>query len=217
MNVIEIIQQNKLLPVFNHPDPVVARRVVKACYDAGLRVFEWTNRGENAANGFAAIREWISTMAPEMVLGAGTIFDGNSARQFIGLGAKFIVSPVLDPEVRDACVEMNVPWIPGTGTVTEIHQAYKWGAEMVKVFPGETIGGPAFVKAVRGPMPWVKIMPTGGVTTDAVNLKDWFSAGVCCVGIGSGLFTPELINQADPEPLKRKIEETLALVRSLPA
>lgn len=217
MDVIAIIQQNKLLPVFNHPDPVVARRVVKACYDAGLRVFEWTNRGENAAIGFAAIREWISTMAPEMVLGAGTIFDGNSAKQFIGLGAKFIVSPVLDPEVRDACGELNVPWIPGTGTVTEIHQAYKWGAEIVKVFPGETIGGPAFVKAVRGPMPWAKIMPTGGVTTDAANLTAWFSAGVCCVGIGSGLFTPELIRQTDPEPLKRKIEETLALVKSLSA
>jgi len=215
MDVISTIQQSRMLPVFNHPDPVVATRVVKACYEAGLRVFEWTNRGENAAAGFEAIRAWTSKMAPDLVLGAGTIFDGSSARRYIGLGAEFIVSPVVDPEVRDACRELSIAWIPGAGTVTEIHQSYKWGAEMVKVFPAETLGGPAFVKAIRGPMPWAKIMPTGGVTTDAENLKGWFAAGVCCVGIGSALFTPELINHEDPEPLKRKIVATLSLVQSL--
>jgi 2-dehydro-3-deoxyphosphogluconate aldolase/(4S)-4-hydroxy-2-oxoglutarate aldolase len=128
------------------------------------------------------------------------------------MGASFIVSPVLDPDLADTCKELKVLWIPGCGTVTEIHQAQKWGAGIVKIFPGDAVGGPGFVKAVLGPMPWAQIMPTGGVSPDEGNLKAWFTAGVCCVGMGSQLFTKERTGDPDPEKLTSEIRKTIHII-----
>jgi len=202
-----------MVPVFNHPDPEVSFRVVKACFDAGLRVFEWTNRGEEAAAVFMLVKEYIDKECPGMYLGAGSVFDGATCRKFHAMGAAFLVSPVLDPDFANSCKELKVLWIPGCGTVTEIHQANKWGAEIVKVFPGDAVGGPGFIKAVRGPMPWVQIMPTGGVSPDPDNLKAWFSAGACCVGMGSQLFTKERISNPDSEYLVAEISNTIKTIR----
>lgn len=208
----EIIVSGGMVPVFNHADKEMAFRVVKACYDAGLRVFEWTNRGAEAAGLFKIIREYIDKNCSGMLLGAGSVFDGETCRKFHGMGASFIVSPVMDPDMAKACKELKVLWIPGCGTVTEIHQAQKCGAGIVKIFPGDAVGGPGFVKAVLGPMPWAQIMPTGGVSPDPENLKAWFKSGVCCVGMGSQLFTKERISDPDPANLVSEIRKILKII-----
>jgi 2-dehydro-3-deoxyphosphogluconate aldolase / (4S)-4-hydroxy-2-oxoglutarate aldolase len=212
-NVKNIMISGGMVPVFNHKDPEIGCRVVQACYDAGLRVFEWTNRGAEAEGLFQVVRKYIETHCDGMLLGAGSVFDGETCRKFHKMGASFIVSPVIEPEMAKTCKELNILWIPGCGTVTEIHQAQKWGASIVKIFPGDAVGGPGFVKAVLGPMPWAQIMPTGGVSPDAENLKGWFDAGVCCVGMGSKLFTKNLLT--DEALLTHSIKNTLELIQSV--
>jgi 2-dehydro-3-deoxyphosphogluconate aldolase / (4S)-4-hydroxy-2-oxoglutarate aldolase len=208
----EVIISGGMVPVFNHADQETAFRVVKACYDAGLKVFEWTNRGPEAIVLFRIIKDFIHKNCPGMILGAGSLFDGEACRKFHALGASFIVSPVLEPEMARVCKELDILWIPGCGTVTEIHQAQKWGAEIVKIFPGDAVGGPGFVKALLGPMPWAQVMPTSGVSPDPENLKAWFRSGVCCVGMGSQLFTRERINDQDPESIISEIKKTLKII-----
>jgi 2-dehydro-3-deoxyphosphogluconate aldolase/(4S)-4-hydroxy-2-oxoglutarate aldolase len=210
--ISELIKSTGLVPVFNHDDPKTALKVIKACYDAGLRVFEWTNRGSKAFDVYSQIIDDVREGLPGMVVGAGTVFNEDTARRYIAKGASFIVSPVLDPSLAEICEKFNILWIPGTGTATEIYQASKWGADIIKVFPGTAVGGPGFIKAVRGPMPWVQLMPTGGVTTDKENLRAWFVAGVCCVGIGSKLFTRDLVDDGDPGKLIVSIIETLETI-----
>jgi 2-dehydro-3-deoxyphosphogluconate aldolase/(4S)-4-hydroxy-2-oxoglutarate aldolase len=207
------ITEGGMVPVFNHKDEQVAYRVVKACYDVGLRVFEWTNRGAEAAGMFKLVKKFIDQNCPGMVLGVGSIFDGDGVRSFHEMGASFIVSPIIDPDMARVCKDLNILWIPGCGTVTEIFMAQKSGAEIVKIFPGDAVGGPAFVKAVLGPMPWSLIMPTGGVSPQNENLRAWFKAGVCCVGMGSQLFTAERISNPDPENLILEIRKTLNIIQ----
>jgi 2-dehydro-3-deoxyphosphogluconate aldolase/(4S)-4-hydroxy-2-oxoglutarate aldolase len=211
--VKNIIISNGMVPVFNHASQEVAFRVVKACYDAGLRVFEWTNRGAEAAAMFKEVKKFADTRCPGLLLGAGSVFDGETCRIFHSMGASFIVSPVIDPEMAKVCKDLKILWIPGCGTITEIHQAQKWGASIVKIFPGDAVGGPGFVKAVLGPMPWAQLMPTGGVSPDPENLKSWFKAGVCCVGMGSQLFTKERISDPDPGDLVSEIRKTLNIIK----
>ncbi len=211
--ISEIIVAGGMVPVFNHRDPDVGCRVVQACYDAGLRVFEWTNRGAEAEGLFKVIKAYIDKNCPDMILGAGSVFDGDTSRKFHAMGAGFIVSPVLEPEIARTCKELKIIWIPGCGTATEIYQAHKWGAGIIKVFPGDSAGGPGFVKAVRAPMPWAQIMPTGGVSPDEENLRAWFDAGVCCVGMGSKLFTGDLI--ADQSRLTESIRKVIDTIRRI--
>ena len=207
IEIAERIKQSGVVPVFNHEDSTTAMRVIKACYDAGLRVFEWTNRGGSAFDVFIKANR-VKEEMPEMIMGVGSVFESETARKYVARGAKFVVSPVLDPDLSRTCKQMNILWIPGTGTATEINQASRWGAEIIKVFPGDAAGGPSFVKAVLGPMPNVKLMPTGGVSPSEENLGAWFEAGVCCVGMGSKLFTKELVENEDSSILSEKIKET---------
>lgn len=214
MSVIEkAISECRLVPVFNHPDAETGCRVVQACYDAGLRVFEWTNRGEHAADNFLIVKEYINQHCPGFYLGAGSIFDAKTCREFYQKGADFIVSPILDPDIASACNELKILWIPGCGTLTEIHQAQKWGAGIIKIFPGDAVGGPGFVQSILSPMPWARLMPTGGVSPDYINLKAWFDAGVVCVGMGSKLFTPDLVS--DTMLLTRKIKEVREIIEEI--
>jgi len=213
--ISDLIKSSGLVPVFNHDEPGTSLKVIKACYDAGLRVFEWTNRGSKAYDVFSQVIDDVREHLPGMVVGAGTIFNEDAARRYIARGARFIVSPVLDPSLAEVCKKLNVLWIPGTGTATEIYQASKWGADIIKVFPGTAVGGPGFIKAVRGPMPWVQLMPTGGVTADEENLRSWFDAGVCCVGMGSKLFTRDVVDDEDTGNLSKRIQETLRKIQDV--
>ncbi len=213
--IIESMKSSGMVPVFNHVDPDTCKSVVKACYKGGIRVFEFTNRSKSAAIVFAGLAKYVKSELPDMYLGVGSVTDAETTKHFIRSGADFIVSPALVPEMAVVCKEQNVMWIPGCGTVSEIVQAGKLGAEIIKLFPGEQIGGPGFVKAVLGPLPGLLLMPTGGVAPDYENLKNWFEAGVCCVGIGSKLFPAEMINQGDLQQITDRVKQTLAIIQQI--
>jgi 2-dehydro-3-deoxyphosphogluconate aldolase/(4S)-4-hydroxy-2-oxoglutarate aldolase len=187
------MKESGMVPVFFNNDIEVCKNVVKACYDGGARLFEFTNRGDFATLTFAALNQWAIKECPEMIMGVGSIIDEGTASMYLALGANFIVSPLIDEGTARVCNKRKVAWSPGCGSVTEIGRAHELGAEVVKIFPGSQVGGPDFVKAVKGPMPWASIMPTGGVSPTEENLKAWFEAGVTCVGMGSQLFPKEVL------------------------
>lgn len=198
MTSTETLLAYPLVPVFYHADAETCKTVLKASYDGGVRVFEFTNRGENALEVFSGLVKYAQENCPGLVLGIGTIATAESAQQFIDAGADFVVQPFTTPAVGEVCRKNGIPWIPGTMTVTEIQQATVLGAEVVKIFPGNVLGS-AYIKALRGPLPKVKIMVTGGVEPTEASLREWFSAGVNAVGLGSQLFKntdqPEMITQ----------------------
>ncbi|MDD4143655.1 MAG: bifunctional 4-hydroxy-2-oxoglutarate aldolase/2-dehydro-3-deoxy-phosphogluconate aldolase [Prolixibacteraceae bacterium] len=212
IDVVLKMRETGVIPVFFHPDPEVCKNVVKACYDGGLRLFEFTNRGDFATLVFAELNKWTIQNCPDMIVGAGSVVDEGTASMYIALGANFIVSPVIDEGTAKVCNRRKVLWSPGCGSVTEISRAHELGAEIVKVFPASEVGGPGFVKAVKGPMPWTSIMPTGGVEPEEENLKKWFEAGVTCVGIGSKLFTKRIISEGDYASIARVCRDMLSII-----
>jgi 2-dehydro-3-deoxyphosphogluconate aldolase/(4S)-4-hydroxy-2-oxoglutarate aldolase len=204
-----------LIPVFYEADFDTARQVVAACADGGARVVEFTNRGDRAHAVFARLEEWAAANRPELILGVGSIVDAPTAALYLAAGANFVVGPVLDEEVAKLCNSRKIPYSPGCGSATEIHRAHLLGVEICKVFPGAEVGGPAFVKNVRGPCPWADLMPTGGVSPTRESLAAWFGAGIACAGMGSNLLTPALLAQKDFAGIAAKVRETIALIREL--
>jgi 2-dehydro-3-deoxyphosphogluconate aldolase/(4S)-4-hydroxy-2-oxoglutarate aldolase len=150
-----------------------------------------------------------------MILGVGSVIDCGTVSLYIQLGANFIVSPYLNPEMAKVCNRRKIAWIPGCGTLSEIGSAEELGAEIVKIFPAKEIGGPSFVKAIKGPCPWTNIMPSGGVSPDPENLKAWFDAGAVCVGLGSQLFPDNLLKEKKFEELSVRIKETVEIIKAL--
>ncbi len=185
--LLTTVTQHPLVPVFYHPDAAYASAIVRACYDGGIRVFEFTNRGSAALAVFTELIAYTRTNCPGLALGIGTILTPESAIEFADAGADFVVQPVTTADVSAVCRERNLPWIPAGATLNEIYQATRLGAEVVKVFPGNVLG-PEFIKAIRGPMPQLKLMVTGGVEPTEASLTTWFRAGVTAVGLGSQLF-----------------------------
>jgi 2-dehydro-3-deoxyphosphogluconate aldolase/(4S)-4-hydroxy-2-oxoglutarate aldolase len=185
--MMNTLYSHPLVPVYYHPDIDEAKKIVAACYEGGVRVFEFTNRGPQALPVFTSLVAYVKANCPGMHIGIGTIADAESAQAFIAAGAEFVVQPFTTPEVGEVCAAAGIPWMPGTMTLTEMQTAIRLGAHCVKLFPGNVLGS-AFVKALRGPMPDVKIMVTGGVEPTEASLKEWFSAGANVVGLGSQLF-----------------------------
>ena len=204
-----------MIPVFYHKDPEVCKQVAKACYEGGVRVFEFTNRGDHAHEVFAILSKWAAVELPELILGAGTVIDAPTAALYIQSGANFIVSPLLNPEIAKVCNRRKIAWSPGCATLSEMSQAEELGAEIVKIFPGSSVGGPDFVKAVKGPCPWTSMMPTGGVEPTEENLRKWFKAGVTCVGMGSKLFPSGIIENKNWEYITEACSSALTLIRSI--
>lgn len=188
MTILDSLRRSPIVPVFYHADAAHTCAVLQACYDGGVRSFEFTNRGEAALSVFTELARYARINCPDMQLGIGTILTPDSAVQFIEAGAAFVVQPVTTAAVGDVCRQHNIPWIPAGATLNEIYQATLLGAQVVKVFPGNVVG-PGFIKAIRGPMPQLNLMVTGGVEPTAESLNAWFSAGVTAVGIGSQLFS----------------------------
>jgi 2-dehydro-3-deoxyphosphogluconate aldolase/(4S)-4-hydroxy-2-oxoglutarate aldolase len=209
INVALAMEETGLVPLFYNPNPETCRKVISACHAGGARVFEFTNRGDFAHEVFADVRKWARSEFPDLMIGAGSVSDAPTAAIFMQMGADFIVSPVLNPDVARICNRRKVLWIPGCGTLTEISQAEELGAEIVKIFPGSAVGGPSFVRAVKGPCPWTSIMPTGGVDPSAENLEKWFVAGVTCVGMGSALITDKAVKAGEWESLAETVRNTL--------
>ena len=204
-----------LVPVFHHEDVDTARSVVSALRRGGAQAIEFTNRGDHAFETFSELERYCATEYPDVILGVGTVIDEVTAGTYINLGANFVVGPSLDRRVAEVCNRRKVPYSPGCASATEINLAHELGCEIVKVFPGGLVGGPAFVTAVRGPLPWALLMPTGGVDVTADSLTAWFSAGVPCVGIGSKLVSKDLVEAADWETLEQRTADVISTIARL--
>ena len=215
MEVLNTIVELGLVPVFYNPELEVAKRIVAACGAGGVRVVEFTNRGDRAWNIFTQLVAWAKQAHPEIILGVGSVIDAPTAAMYIASGANFVVGPMLNPEIARLCNRRKVAYSPGCGSVSEISEAEELGVEIVKVFPGTQVGGPAFVKAVRGPMPWTRIMPTGGVDATEESIRAWFEAGVACVGMGSKLISKELVAAGDFEAISNKVVQVLAWIKGI--
>ena len=215
MDVLNAMYATGIVPVFYHPDLEVVTNVARACARGGARLLEFTNRGDFAWEVFRELERFCAKEVPEMITGVGSVVDPGTATLYINNGASFVVGPVLNAEVARACNRRKVPYSPGCGTASEISAAEELGCEIVKIFPGAEVGGPPFVKAVKGPCPWTSIMPTGGVEPTEASLSAWFKAGVACVGIGSNLITKEILAAKDWDGLAKKVAETLAIVQKV--
>lgn len=207
--VIQKIGDTRIVPVFYNSSADVAVHVIKACYDGGIRAFEFTNRGDFAHEVFAAVAKYTARECPEMALGAGSIIDAPTAALYMQEGADFIVGPLFNPDVAKVCNRRCVPYVPGCGSVTEVGFAQEAGCDIVKVFPGDVLG-PKFVKAMLAPMPWTKVMVTGGVEPARENLIGWKNAGAFCVGMGSKLFPKDRIENKDWAYITDKCKEALS-------
>ena len=215
LRVLTTMQETGMVPVFYHADIAVARDVAAACAAGGCNLLEFTNRGDHAWEVFNELEKFCAKEIPQMILGVGSVVDPGTASLYINNGANFVVGPLLNADVARACNRRKVPYSPGCGSASEISAAEELGVEIVKIFPGKEVGGPGFVKAVKGPCPWVSIMPTGGVDPSEASLKAWFEAGVACVGMGSNLITKEFLKAKDYAGLAAKVAETLALIRQI--
>ncbi len=214
LEVLNAIVETGLVPVFYHPDVDVVLEVAGACARGGARLFEFTNRGDFAPQVYGEAARVLAKRHPDLIVGVGSIVEAPTAALYIAAGANFVVGPNLNPEVARLCNRRKIAYSPGCGTASEIAAAEELGVEIVKVFPGETVGGPAFVKAILGPCPWTRIMPTGGVEPTAASISAWFKAGVVAAGIGSKLITKDLLAARDYDGIAARVAQTLALIRA---
>lgn len=210
--VINQIHHMGMMPVFYHHDLGVCRAVLKACYDAGVKVFEFTHRGDNAFEIFEELRTYVNHFLPGMALGIGSIIGKENTEKYIIAGADFVVSPILVPPMGDMCKFYNTLWIPGCMTLTEMVNAHQSGADLVKIFPGSVLG-PEFVKAALAPLPWLALMPTGGVEPTPESISKWFKAGVKCVGLGGQLFKKEHLDTQNFEAIKADVRKCFEIVQ----
>ncbi|MEQ7153877.1 bifunctional 4-hydroxy-2-oxoglutarate aldolase/2-dehydro-3-deoxy-phosphogluconate aldolase [Brevundimonas aurifodinae] len=197
LSVLTALQTQGVCPVFYHSDPETSLNVIRACARGGAPVIEFTNRGDFAVDLFGEIARELGRTDPDIVLGIGSVLDAGTAAMFLNRAARFVVSPALVPEVATVCNRRMVAYFPGCGSVTDISNAQALGCEIVKLFPGASVGGPDFVKAVLGPMPWTKIMPTGGVDPDPASIAKWFGSGIVAAGMGSRLITDAAVRDGD--------------------
>jgi 2-dehydro-3-deoxyphosphogluconate aldolase / (4S)-4-hydroxy-2-oxoglutarate aldolase len=214
IEVANVMKQTGLVPLFYHHDIEVSKKIVKACYDGGARLLEFTARGDFAYEVFAALSKYVITELPGMILGVGSVTDAAAASFYMQMGANFIVTPVFRKDIAEVCNRRKVLWSPGCGSLTEIATAEEMGCEIVKLFPGE-IYGPEFVKGIKGPQPWTSIMPTGGVSPTEESLSEWFTAGVTCVGMGSQLIKKETDGSFNFILIKNQVNNCINIIKKL--
>ncbi len=209
--VMQKIGETGMVPVFYHSDAEIAKQVIKACYEGGVRAFEFTNRGDFAQEVFAECVKFAAKECPELAMGVGSVVDAPTAALYIQLGACFVVGPLFNPDIAPVCNRRQIPYCPGCGTVSEIGKAQELGCELCKLFPGD-VYGPAFVKGMMAPCPWTKLMVTGGVAPTKENLTAWVKAGVYCVGMGSKLFPKEEVAVGNWQYITDKCKEALGYI-----
>ncbi|MFN4144737.1 MAG: bifunctional 4-hydroxy-2-oxoglutarate aldolase/2-dehydro-3-deoxy-phosphogluconate aldolase [Runella sp.] len=214
LQVYQTLQNVPLVPLYSSNDLETCHEVLKACYRAGIRLFELTNRGDFAHELFGDLIKRSQKDCPDLILGVGTVIDPATAALYLQLGANFVVSPSFNAEVAKVCNLRKIAYLPGCATLTEISQAEASGVEVVKLFPGDTLG-PAFVKAIKAPMPWTTVMVTGGVEPTQESLQKWFGAGADAVGIGSKLLTPEILNTRDWSALEQRVASALSIIADI--
>ena len=214
IEVATTMKEVGMIPLFFNNDIELSKKVLKACYDGGAKLLEFTARGDFAHEVFGYLIKYIVKELPGMIMGVGSVSDAAQASLFMSLGANFVVTPLLREDIATVCNRRKVLWSAGCGSLTEIARAEELGCEIVKLFPGD-IYGPQFVKSVKGPQPWTSIMPTGGVSPTEENLKGWFDAGVTCVGMGSKLISKDIIANEDFAKLEMNVRKVLAIIKSL--
>ncbi|MCV2484582.1 bifunctional 4-hydroxy-2-oxoglutarate aldolase/2-dehydro-3-deoxy-phosphogluconate aldolase [Flavobacterium sp. SH_e] len=214
IEVAQTMKDNGMVPLFFHSDIELSKKVLKACYDGGSRLMEFTSRGDFAYEVFGALNKYALAELPGMILGVGSVTDAASASLYMSLGANFIVTPVFREDIAIACNRRKVLWSPGCGTLTEIARAEELGCEIVKLFPADTYG-PEFIKAIKGPCPWTNIMPTGGVYPTVESLSSWLNAGATCVGLGSQLISKDILENKDFDGLTAKVKQVLDIIKNI--
>ena len=215
LEVYNTILNSGLVPVFYNADMGVAKKVVEACSAGGAGVVEFTNRGDFAPEVFKELSQYFGKSSPEIILGVGSVIDEPTAALYIAYGANFVVGPLLNESIARLCNRRKVAYMPGCGSVSEISYAEELGVEIVKIFPGDSVGGPDFVKAVLGPCPWTRIMPTGGVDATEESIKAWFRAGVACVGIGSRLVRKDLVTAGNWAGITALVRQVLDWIKEV--
>jgi len=215
IDVVLKMREIGAIPLYYNPDIAIMKGVITACYRGGMKIFEFTNRGDMAHELFAELVKWSREEMPDLVLGVGTVVDAGTCSLYIQLGANFIVSPLLNEEMARVCNRRKVLWVPGCATASEISRAEELGADLVKLFPGPTVGGARFLKAYLGPCPWSNIMPSGGVSPTVENLTEWFGSGAFCVGMGSQLISREIIQNRDFKKLEQMAGSVLEIIGKL--
>ncbi|HEX2585468.1 MAG TPA: bifunctional 4-hydroxy-2-oxoglutarate aldolase/2-dehydro-3-deoxy-phosphogluconate aldolase [Steroidobacteraceae bacterium] len=215
LTVLSAMMEQAVIPVFYHADVEVCTKVIQACGNGGAKCIEFTNRGDFASHVFYDVTKHFAKADPSIIMGVGSIVDAPTAGIYIANGAKFIVGPLLNADVAKVCNRRCIPYSPGCGSASEIGYAQELGCEIVKVFPGSSVGGPEFVKNVLGPMPWTRIMPTGGVEPTEESLRKWFGAGIVACGIGSNLITKELLQAKNYDGIEQRVRETVQLIKKI--
>ncbi len=211
IQVLTAIKETGIVPVFYNGNLEISKNVLKACYEGGIRAFEFANRGDFAQEVFGELVKYANKELPGMIVGIGSVVDPGTAALYIQLGANFVVGPLFNPAIAPICNRRNIPYAPGCGSVSEVGAAQEAGCDLCKVFPGDVLG-PAFVKGLRAPMPWSKLMVTGGVKPTRENLEGWFKAGVFCVGMGSNLFPKDVIAAGEWSKISDLCRDALAIV-----
>jgi len=214
IQVLTAIRETGIVPVFYNGDIEISKNVLKACYEGGIRAFEFANRGDFAQEVFGELVKYANKELPGMIVGIGSVVDPGTAALYIQLGANFVVGPLFNPAIAPICNRRNIPYAPGCGSVSEVGAAQEAGCDLCKVFPGDVLG-PAFVKGLRAPMPWSKLMVTGGVKPTRENLEGWFKAGVYCVGMGSNLFPKDAIAAGDWSKISDLCRDALDIVKEV--
>ena len=217
LDVYNAIAEIGAVPVFHAPAVDDAVAIARACIDGGMRVVEFTNRGDQAHEVFSALHKTVASEVPIAILGAGTVLDQATAALYVNSGARLIVGPNTNADVARLCNRRKVAYIPGCGTASEVSYAEELGCEIVKLFPARASGGPGFVKDLLGPMPWSSILPTGGIGTGRDELREWFEAGVTAVGLGSSLITSDIVNRRAWDELERRCRDVVTVLREIRA
>ncbi len=214
LQVLTVMKETGMIPVFYHSDIETAKNVLKACYAGGVRAFEFTNRGDFAHEVFGELVKFANKECPDMIIGIGSIVDAPTASLYMQLGANFLVGPLFNPDVAKVANRRLVPYAPGCGSVSEVGFAQEAGCDVCKVFPGDVLGA-GFVKGLKAPMPWSNLMVTGGVKPEEANLKAWFDAGVTCVGMGSNLFPAEMLKSGNWDGITQLCKDALSIISSI--
>lgn len=210
-SIKEALRRSLLIPVFYHQDYDTCEAVMRICFEEGIEIFEFTNRGANAPDTFRRLQQVVKSRYPGNYLGIGTVKTVQEAESFAVQAPDFIVSPLVDTLVGEVCSKHLIPWMPGCLTPTEIHLAHTHGASVVKIFPASAVA-PSFIKAVLAVFPEMSVMPTGGIKAEKEVLQQWFDAGVICVGMGSELMDRELVRNKQWELLREKIKAARQVV-----
>lgn len=212
--IIQKIVEQGVLPLFYHADASLSISITQSLYQAGVRVIEYTNRGEQALGNFKQLLDIRNSSMPDLIIGIGTIKNVNQANDYLNLGADFIICPGLNTEVAKVVQQQNKLWIPGCMTPSEIMLAESLGAKLIKLFPGNLLG-PGFVSSIKELFPGIRFMPTGGVEVEEKNLSAWFKAGVVAVGMGSKLITKEIIENKSFELLAQNTKNAIQMIQKI--